>query len=119
MTKLSKEQIKAVVSKLKAKKRKKTEGKPNIEGVSAPKKKKPSKKKAPKGNKSDKPATIGVGIHGGQYIQEPSDHKRYISHGTAAGHKRIAKSEQVKQILEDIVKKSQINEFIKTYKGKK
>lgn len=109
-----KEKIKEAVKKLKQ--RKKVEGQVNIEGVTKPKKKKPKKQKEHK-VEQQAPGAVSIGAHGGRYVQEPSGHKRYVSEGQLAGVKRVKKS--VEEILEDIVKKGNIEEFVKSFKQRR
>lgn len=122
-----KEKIKAVIAnkRKKAKTRKETEGRPNIENVSTPQKKKPAKVKEEK-KKKHTPGMVSIGAHGGRYIQEASGHKRYVSEGQLAGTKKIKKSlegdlssDPVKGILEDIVKSGEIKEFVSRFKKEK
>lgn len=91
----------------KLKNRKKVEGRPNIEGVSTPKKKKPKKRKE-EHVKPQSPASVSIGAHGGRYIQEPSGHKRYVSEGALSGVKRFKKSleQSIKDVLADVAKKT-------------
>lgn len=108
-----KERIKNVI---KEHKRKRVEGKPNIEGVSAPKKHKPKKVKED-GKRKHTPGQVSIGAHGGRYIQEASGHKRYVSEGQLSGVKRFKKS--IQETLEDIVKKGNVQEFVAKFKGRK
>ena len=109
-----KEKIKEVVSKLKH--RKKTEGQVNIEGVTRPKKHKPKEVKQ-QNKKPHSPGSVSIGAHGGRYVQEPSGHKRYVKEGQVSGTKKYKKS--IQETLEDIVRKGQAEEFVKSFKGKK
>lgn len=109
-----KEKIKTIIGKLKH--RKKTEGQVNIEGVTKPKKHKP--KKVKEGSKKQQsPGSVSIGTHGGRYVQEPSGHKRYIKEGQASGVRSYKKS--IQNTLEDIVRKGQAEEFVKSFKEKK
>lgn len=101
---------------LEHKKRKKTEGQVNIEGVTKPKKKKPKKVKEQE-SRQGKPGSVSVGAHGGRYVLEPSGHKRYVKEGQLAGTKRYKKS--LKDMVGDVLTKSKIEEFVKSYKEKK
>ena len=100
--KLNKDQLKEKIKrKISEHKRKRVEGRPNIEGVSAPKKLK-NKKVADQKNKTPKAASVSIGAHGGRYIQEPSGHKRYVAEGSLSGRKKFKKS--IQKVLEDFVK---------------
>ena len=107
-----KEKVKETIKRYK--KRKKVEGQVNIEGVTKPKKKKPKKHKEEKQQRHT-PASVSIGAHGGRYVQEPSGHKRYIGEGGLAGRKRFKKS--VLESLEEVIKKAEISNFIKSFKG--
>ena len=121
-----KEKIKQVIAnrRKKSKTRKEVEGRPNIENVSTPKKKKPNKTKE-EHKKAPQPGSVSIGAHGGRYIQEASGHKRYVSEGQLAGSKKFKKSmgdlslDSVKDILEDIVKSGEIREFVTKFKKDK
>ena len=109
----------AVRSKLREnsqKKRKQTEGHVNIEGVSKPKRAKPKKTKQGEGKKPGA-ASVSVGAHGGQFIQEASGHKRYVKPGGLSGHKKIAKS--MEEVLKEIVLEDQAREFVDKFKRRK
>jgi hypothetical protein len=113
-----KEKVKRKIAEYKQK-RKNVEGKPNIEGVTTPKKRKPKKQKEEKRRKHT-PGMVSIGAHGGRYVQEPSGHKRYVSEGQLSGVKRFKKSSDVvKSILEDVTKQIEIKEFVAKYKEKK
>ena len=100
--KLDKQQLKEKIKqKISEHKRKRVEGRPNIEGVSAPKKRKP-KKVAEHKVKAPQAASVSIGAHGGRYIQEPSGHKRYVSDGSLSGRKKFKKS--IQNVLEAFVK---------------
>lgn len=109
----------AVRSKLRErsqKKRKKTEGHVNIAGVKKPKKHNPKAKKQ-ETKAPAKPASVSVGAHGGQYVLEPSGHKKYIAHGSAAGRKKIAKS--MEETIKEIVLEDRVREFVDKFKRNK
>lgn len=97
-------------------KKKQTEGKVNIENVSAPKKHKPKKHKE-EHSKAPQPGAVSVGAHGGRYIQEPSGHKRYVAEGQLSGRKRYKKSLQ--ESIGDILVKSEAEEFVKQFKQRR
>ena len=100
-----KEKIQALV----AQKRKRVEGRPNIEGVSKPHKMKPHS-----------PGQVSIGAHGGRYVQEPSGHKRYVAEGSLSGVKRFKKSETiVKSLIEEFVQENGIHEFIENFRKEK
>ncbi len=111
-----KQKVKQRLKEARGKKRKETEGRVNIEGVTSPRKHKPKKVKEEK-RKKHQSGAVSIGAHGGRYIQEPSGHKRYVSEGKLSGTKRYAKS--VKDVLSDVIKKSQVTEFVKNYKRRK
>ena len=111
-----KQKIHEAVQALRAKKRKHTEGKVNIDNVSAPKKHKPKKVKE-NHSKTPQPGSVSVGAHGGRYIQEPSGHQRYVKEGQLSGSKKYKKSMQ--EMVEDELIKSQAQDFVKSFKSKK
>lgn len=111
-----KQKIHQAVQSLKNKKRKQTEGKVNIENVSAPHKKKPKKQKEHH-VEAPQPGSVSVGAHGGRFIQEPSGHKRYVKEGQLSGSKKYKKSLQ--DMVKDVLIKAQAQDFIKTFKSRK
>lgn len=114
---MNKEKLKEKIKQAVARHRKQVEGKPNITGVSSPGKKKPKKVKE-HDKKHHSPGQVSIGAHGGRYVQEASGHKRYVNEGELSGVKRFKKS--VQEVLEDIVKKGDIQEFITKFnKGRK
>lgn len=114
---MKKEDLKDRIKALLARKRKKTEGKPNIEGVSKPKKLSAKKEKKQE-KKPHRPASVSVGAHGGRYIQEPSGHKRYIQEGGLAGRRKFNKSDLAKEMVASFIK-SEIHAFVQNYRKEK
>ena len=109
MPKITKEEAKKILERVK---RKKVEGKPNIEGVTRTKKLKPKHVKEQK-VKQPGPASVSIGAHGGRFIQEPSGHKRYVKEGQLSGTKRIKKA------FDEYFKQDIITNFIKSFKKEK
>lgn len=98
------------------KERKQVEGHVNIEGVTAPKRKKPKEKKQDE-SKKPQPANVSIGAHGGRFIQEASGHKKYIKEGNASGNKKIAKS--IEDMVREISIENDKQDFINRFKRRK
>lgn len=98
------------------KKRKEVLGRVNIEGVSAPKHKKPKEKKQEE-VKRPTPANVSIGAHGGRYIQEASGHKKYVKEGNIAGRARISKS--IEDMVREIALEDEKRNFISKFKRRK
>lgn len=117
---LIREKVRQKIRERSKKDRKRTEGSVNIEGVTKPKQRKPSKEKKQEHSKRPAPASVSIGAHGGRYVQEASGHKRYLKEGTLAGKKKISKSTQtIHDMVAEIAMENEKREFVKQFKRRK
>lgn len=88
-------------------KHKKVVGDPKITGVTRPKKKKPHTGDEGRDSKKDKDRPILVGPRGGKYKQGPAGKKQYS---------KKSMPEAVKEVIDDILEKGKVTDFIETFK---